>query len=192
MIEFCNHTYSRSMNQVYPRKCLNCGQTEPSRELPKQEKGIFDKFIVTRVDGTHAFGKKHHNCDYFVLDMTHDKFALAAIRAYANACQKEYPVLAKDILEKYGDPESIELDIEDSEGTHYISVENLLPEPYLSVLVWEQYSNDPFVGYIDDSGKWNVSHEHVDAAGGWEGAIVVDYIQWPITHWAYLPPNPKV
>lgn len=27
----CNHIYSRSMHQVYPRKCLNCGATEETK-----------------------------------------------------------------------------------------------------------------------------------------------------------------
>lgn len=30
----CNHLYSRSMKQEYPRKCLHCGEPEP-QEFPQ-------------------------------------------------------------------------------------------------------------------------------------------------------------
>ena len=35
-----------------------------------------------------------------VLDLTHDKFALAALRAYQVACREEYPLLAADLDQK--------------------------------------------------------------------------------------------
>ena len=57
------------------------------------------------------------------------------------------------------------------------------------LLLWEQYSDAPFVGYWSD-GSWSVSHEHVDAEGGWDGANVVDALSMPITHWMPLPPAP--
>ena len=57
------------------------------------------------------------------------------------------------------------------------------------LLLWEQYSDAPFVGYWS-GGSWSVSHEHVDAEGGWEGANVVDALSMPITHWAPLPAAP--
>lgn len=58
------------------------------------------------------------------------------------------------------------------------------------LLLWEQYSDNPFVGYwAKDS--WSVCHEHVDAEGGWNGAIVVDKLQCPVTHWIALPAAPK-
>jgi hypothetical protein len=44
------------------------------------------KFDVMRKDGSDAFGKKHHGCEYFVLDLTHDQYALPALTAYATAC----------------------------------------------------------------------------------------------------------
>ena len=57
------------------------------------------------------------------------------------------------------------------------------------LLLWEQYSEAPFVGYWS-CGSWSVSHEHVDAEGGWDGANVVDALSMPITHWMPLPPPP--
>ena len=64
------------------------------------------------------------------------------------------------------------------------------PKDGTYLLLWEQYSTNPFVGCWA-FGSWSVSHEHVDAEGGWDGAIVVDSIsQDRITHWMKLPPPP--
>ena len=57
-------------------------------------------------------------------------------------------------------------------------------------LLWEQYSDAPFVGYWS-GGSWSVSHEHVDAEGGLDGANVVDALSMPITHWMKLPEAPN-
>lgn len=64
------------------------------------------------------------------------------------------------------------------------------PKDGTYLLLWEQYSTNPFVGCWA-FGSWSVSHEHVDAEGGWDGANVVDSIsQDLITHWMPLPPPP--
>lgn len=60
-------------------------------------RGLYHKFNVVRTDGQSGVGKKHDGCYYFVLDCTHDKFAGAALRAYAEACKQEYPRLAADL-----------------------------------------------------------------------------------------------
>lgn len=60
-------------------------------------KGLYGKFLVARVDGTDSPGAKHDGCRYFVLDVTHDKYAAAALLAYARACADEYPDLARDL-----------------------------------------------------------------------------------------------
>jgi hypothetical protein len=67
------------------------------REKPKQERGLFRKYNVERTDGSSAPGGKHHGCEYFVLDLSHDPFAPPALRAYAAACAAEYPALAADL-----------------------------------------------------------------------------------------------
>ena len=69
--------------------------------MGNKAQGLYQKFVVTRTDGSSEVGGKHHDCDYFVLDMTHDKFAAAAIKAYADACDAEYPLLALDLRMKY-------------------------------------------------------------------------------------------
>lgn len=64
------------------------------------------------------------------------------------------------------------------------------PKDGTYLLLWEQYSTNPFVGCWA-FGSWSVSHEHVDAEGGWDGANVVDSIsQDRITHWTPLPLPP--
>lgn len=68
--------------------------------LPEKQQGIYRKFIVQRVDGRDKSGFKHDGCEYFVLDLTHDKYAHAALAAYARACENEYPKLAEDLLRK--------------------------------------------------------------------------------------------
>lgn len=61
------------------------------------QRGMFDKYKVSRRDGSSRKGKKHDGCEYFVLDWKHDKFAIPAARAYAAACAAEYPSLAVDL-----------------------------------------------------------------------------------------------
>jgi len=60
-------------------------------------RGLYDKFIVERTDGSSAFGRKHANCRYFVIDLEHDKHGAAALEAYAKSCLDEYPLLAADL-----------------------------------------------------------------------------------------------
>jgi hypothetical protein len=60
-------------------------------------KGLYRKFNVERTDGTSALGGKHEGCEYFVLDLTHDKHAMPALQAYAASCAREYPALADDL-----------------------------------------------------------------------------------------------
>lgn len=72
---------------------------DPSK--PKQSQGLYDKFIVMRTDGSDCSGGKHHGCEYFVLDVTHDPHARPALEAYAAACVSEYPQLAADIAQHH-------------------------------------------------------------------------------------------
>ncbi len=78
-----------------------------------RERGLYHKYIT--VDGkVHRLKDptgKHENCEYFVLDPKHDKFAVAGMQAYANACREEYPELAAD-LDKW-----VEQAIQDSNRT---------------------------------------------------------------------------
>lgn len=79
---------------------------------PTPPKGLYNKFTVTRNDGRDAPGEKHHGCEYFVLDLTHDKYARKAARAYAQWTRHLNQELSDDLRAKandiqYGDPESL-------------------------------------------------------------------------------------
>lgn len=76
-------------DDVLPEKC-----TGP---IPDTKRGLYRKYEVTRLndpDGTHA------NCEYYVLDLAHDKFAVDALEAYAAACRDEFPALSRDLYAK--------------------------------------------------------------------------------------------
>lgn len=77
------------------------GFQKPLTREEKKRIGLYGKFRIERTDGQSEPGRKHDGCDYFVLDMTHDPFALAAIEAYATACEDKFPHLAFDLREKY-------------------------------------------------------------------------------------------
>lgn len=66
----------------------------------KRCRGLYRKFVVIRIDGKSEPGKRHAECEYFVLDFNHDPFAMPAIRAYADACQKKYPILSAELRQK--------------------------------------------------------------------------------------------
>jgi len=86
--------------------CSECGewQSFPERDATKTnaEQGLYRKFEVRRVDGSDATGGKHDGCEYFVLDMTHDAHAPAALRAYAQACASTHPHLSADLMVRFG------------------------------------------------------------------------------------------
>ncbi len=65
--------------------------------MKETSRGIYDKFQVKRTDGRSEPGEKHYQCEYFVLDLKHDRYAGAALRAYAIVCKKEYPTLSHDL-----------------------------------------------------------------------------------------------
>lgn len=69
---------------------------------PNRQQGLYGKFHIARTDGTDAPGGKHHGCDYFVLDVTHDKHAKAALAAYADAVEATHPQLAADMRSRWG------------------------------------------------------------------------------------------
>lgn len=76
----------------------------PERDTskPAEQQGVFRKFDVRRVDGSDAPGGKHHGCRYFVLDIDHDEFVPAALRAYAEKCAPTHPHLAAELVAEFG------------------------------------------------------------------------------------------
>lgn len=67
----------------------------PERDAskPSEFQGLFRKFNVERVDGTHE------GCEYFVLDIDHDPCAKAALKAYA--VESTRPLLSLDMRARY-------------------------------------------------------------------------------------------
>jgi hypothetical protein len=62
------------------------------------ERGLYEKFVVERTDGSDGPGGRHYGCRYFVLDLDHDPHSLPALRAYAESCAADSPKLAADLL----------------------------------------------------------------------------------------------
>lgn len=61
---------------------------------PNEERGLYRRYFVKKLDDPTG---RHNRCFHFVLDLTHDPYAIPAIRAYADACRGKYPVLARDL-----------------------------------------------------------------------------------------------
>jgi hypothetical protein len=57
--------------------------------------GLFRKYMVVNLNNP----AKHTGCEYYVLDLYCDKYAVPALRAYVEACKEEKPELAKDLQE---------------------------------------------------------------------------------------------
>jgi hypothetical protein len=65
--------------------------------------GLHAKFHVERLTPSSR-GIAHDDCQYFVLDVTHDPLAAPALLAYAEHCESGYPQLAADLRALvYGD-----------------------------------------------------------------------------------------
>lgn len=72
----------------------NPSETESSDDTTR---GLYSKYYVQRTDGSSLPGGRHENCFFFVLDPTHDPFAMPALRAYIEACKATHPKLALDL-----------------------------------------------------------------------------------------------
>lgn len=86
-------------------------------------RGIYDKFIVKRTDGTDHEGSprtspgKHFGCEYFVLDITHDPHAIPALAAYADSAERDgYGLLAADLREQYDLHRAVKITVTETEA----------------------------------------------------------------------------
>ena len=61
--------------------------------------GLYEKYLISRKDGSSEVGGKHEGCKYFVLDLDHDAYAAIALNAYALACETMFPALAADLFQ---------------------------------------------------------------------------------------------
>jgi len=57
---------------------------------------VWEKYEVRRMDGRDGPGLKHDGCAHFVLDLTHDPYAVVALEAYSKACAEELRTLSND------------------------------------------------------------------------------------------------
>jgi hypothetical protein len=73
------------------------------------QRGLYRKYHVERLNDPTG---KHKDCQYYVLDLAHDKFAGPALRAYAYACEVEYPSLAADLRQLAGERVAIRAEAE--------------------------------------------------------------------------------
>ena len=64
-----------------------------------EDRGLYYKYYIWRTDGRDRGGNKHRNCRYFVLDVSHDPFAIPALRAYAEACKESKPNLSVQLID---------------------------------------------------------------------------------------------
>lgn len=65
--------------------------------MDQRTQGLYSKFNVSRGDGRDGPGGDREGAEYFVLDLTHDPFAIPALQTYIEQCQREYPYLARDL-----------------------------------------------------------------------------------------------
>lgn len=149
-------------------------------------RGLYGKFNVSRVDGSSEPGGKHHGCQYFVLDVTHDRHSSIALLAYADSCSAQHPELAKDLRklveDKYrGDSMCIQADYTDI-GEHlglYVTPPEIPPHCQHGETIDVQDSEGHTVATI---------RHHYDPGdpGGREAPPMQGY-----SYWAFEPlPNP--
>lgn len=110
---------------------------ESPAEPEPDKRGLFNKFTVTRNDGTDKPGGKHDGCDYFVLDLMHDMHAKAAILAYADACERDLPQLAKDLRDRMGWAQPPAEPAQDDEAAIEAWRKGCMP-PEIGALLWAE------------------------------------------------------
>jgi len=69
---------------------------------PERDRGLYEKYVVQRADGSTGEGRKHEHCRHFVLDVDHDPIAVPCLSLYADICQMSYPQLARDLRKVTG------------------------------------------------------------------------------------------
>jgi len=59
------------------------------KAIPEEEKGLYFKYNVSRVDGRDCEGGNRENAKYFVLDYVNDPHSVVALRAYVQSLDQE-------------------------------------------------------------------------------------------------------
>lgn len=68
--------------------------------MAADKRGLYSKYKISRNDGQDHPGKKHENCELFVLDLTHDRHARRAAWEYATLCRHDRPNLSQQLFDK--------------------------------------------------------------------------------------------
>jgi hypothetical protein len=119
-----------------------------------KNRGIYEKYKVERTDGKSAPGQKHENCRYFVIDLDHDKYAYQAIRAYAIACNSEYPKLSKDLEDICNDLTMIELNKEEEKELKVVAMINRSAGNDSVGEMWTETKVFPVSATLEDVYQW--------------------------------------
>jgi hypothetical protein len=127
---------------------MNATTQKESTAVDQRHLGLYHKYNVERTDGSSAPGGKHHGDEFFVLNMTTDRHAIPALRAYAKSCASDYPALAADLRAK---------------------IRALLPSEFAKVpettlpngLIVPAFQVSRFMCTIDDDGKATVLDDGV-------------------------------
>lgn len=88
---------ARELRSTIENWLLNEKSQMRSHQVNDRELGLYHKFDVKRTDGSSEPGGKHEKCWNFVLDINHDVHARAALKAYAESCKKDFPLLSADL-----------------------------------------------------------------------------------------------
>jgi hypothetical protein len=67
------------------------------RPVEDKRNKLQQKYYVERIDERDRAGGDRVDSKYFVLDYVHDPYALAALEAYALACDEDFPNLSAEI-----------------------------------------------------------------------------------------------
>ena len=102
VLELSVSNMKAAINERYGSDKPAAEQAQQAEPVNQQRAGVYRKFNVSRTDGRDQPGGDRHGAEYFVLDVTHDKFAKPALAAYAAACRNDYPALADDMVRRYG------------------------------------------------------------------------------------------
>ena len=73
---------------------------ERDENKTQAEQGVYRKFDVFRTDCRDMPGGDRQEAEYFVLDLTYDPHAKAALAAYAESVAATHPELARDLRAK--------------------------------------------------------------------------------------------
>jgi hypothetical protein len=167
--------------------------------LPDTKRGLYQKYRVKRLNDPAG---KHARCEFYVLDLVHDKFAADALEAYARGCVREYPPLARDVyglagqvrnrFDYWNPTNGAEINelrnrnaqLERALYARWTPVTERLPTNNYSVL-------GRVIGGPLDDGDYTGIVSYIKAAGGWKESSVVDGeacdVDVIVSKWTELP-----